>query len=469
MTSIKILSVFLVAGLSAGASALAQETASSAVEETAVEVRARESAASLTELLQAARQEATKVSRENRERLRRFETERNNQRALLRQAKADRDAAQRQADRLKALFDNNERKLEDLQDTFRIQSGNMGEMFGVVRQVAGDVKGIIDASMVSVQYPDRGELADRLAQIKGLPSIEELNDLRVLMLNEMVESAKVVRFSTRIVNADGTFSNAEVVRVGVFNLITGDEFLTYEQKTKSVKVLPRQPKGRYRDMAENLFEATSGNVAMAVDPSFGSLLKLLINAPTFGERIEQGGTVGYVIIVLGIFGFLVSIERWLFLSGASTKVRRQLKSAEPNQDNALGRILAVYHQNKEIDTETLELKLDEAILKETPKFEKRQGTIKVLAAVAPLMGLLGTVVGMIETFQAITLFGTGNPKLMAGGISQALMTTVMGLVVAIPLVLMYSLVAAKSRGLVEILEEQSAGMIARHSEQETFK
>lgn len=468
MTSIKILSVFLVAGLLAGASALAQETASSVVKETAAEVRARESAASLTELLQAARQEATKVSRENRERLRRFETERNNQRALLRQAKADRDAAQRQADRLKALFDNNERKLEDLQDTFRIQSGNMGEMFGVVRQVAGDVKGIIDASMVSVQYPDRGELADRLAQIKGLPSIEELNDLRVLMLNEMVESAKVVRFPTRIVNADGTFSNAEVVRVGVFNLITGDEFLTYEQKTKSVKVLPRQPKGRYRDMAENLFEATSGNVAMAVDPSFGSLLKLLINAPTFGERIEQGGTVGYVIIVLGIFGFLVSIERWLFLSGASTKVRRQLKSAEPNQDNALGRILAVYHQNKEIDTETLELKLDEAILKETPKFEKRQGTIKVLAAVAPLMGLLGTVVGMIETFQAITLFGTGNPKLMAGGISQALMTTVMGLVVAIPLVLLYSLVAAKSRGLVEILEEQSAGMIARHSEQETY-
>jgi len=468
MSSTRILSVFLVAGLSAGASALAQETAPSVVEETAAQVRARESAASLDELLRAARQEATKVSRENRERLRRFEVERNNQRALLRQAKADRDAAQRQADRLKALFDNNERKLEDLQDTFRIQSGNMGEMFGVVRQVAGDVKGIIDASMVSVQYPDRGELADRLAQIKGLPSIEELNDLRVLMLNEMVESAKVVRFPTRIVNADGTFSNAEVVRVGVFNLITGDEFLTYEQKTKSVKVLPRQPKSRYRDMAEDLFDATSGNVAMAVDPSFGSLLKLLINAPTFGERIEQGGTVGYVIIVLGIFGFLVSIERWLFLSGASTKVRRQLKSAEPNQDNALGRILAVYHQNKEIDTETLELKLDEAILKETPKFEKRQGTIKVLAAVAPLMGLLGTVVGMIETFQAITLFGTGNPKLMAGGISQALMTTVMGLVVAIPLVLLYSLVAAKSRGLVEILEEQSAGMIARRSEQETY-
>ena len=469
MTNIKILSVFLVAGLLAGASALGQETAPLVAEETAAEVRARESAASMDELLRNSQREARKVSGENQERLRRFETERNNQRALLRQAKADRDAAQRQADRLKALFDNNERQLEELQDTFRIQSGNMGEMFGVVRQIAGDVKGTIDASMVSVQYPDRGALADRLAQIKGLPSIEDLNNLRVLMLNEMVESAKIVRFPTRIVKADGTFANAVVVRVGVFNLITGDEFLTYEPGTKSVKVLPRQPKGRYRDMAEDLFEATSGTVAMAVDPSFGSLLKLLINAPTFRERIEQGRTVGYVIIVLGIFGFLVSIERWLFLSGASSKVRRQLnKIAEPDEDNALGRILAVYYQNKEIDTETLELKLDEAILKETPKFEKRQGTIKVLAAVAPLMGLLGTVVGMIETFQMITLFGTGDPKLMAGGISQALMTTVMGLVVAIPLVLLYSMVAAKSRALVEILEEQTAGMIARHSEKERY-
>lgn len=469
MTNIKILSVFLVAGLLAGASALAQETTPLAAEETAAEVRARESAASMDELLRNSQREARKVSGENQERLRRFETERNNQRALLRQAKADRDAAQRQADRLKALFDNNERQLEELQDTFRIQSGNMGEMFGVVRQVAGDVKGTIDASMVSAQYPDRGALADRLAQIKGLPSIEDLNNLRVLMLNEMVESAKIVRFPTRIVKADGTFADAVVVRVGVFNLITGDEFLTYEPGTKSVKVLPRQPKGRYRDMAEDLFEATSGTVAMAVDPSFGSLLKLLINAPTFRERIEQGRTVGYVIIVLGIFGFLVSIERWLFLSGASSKVRRQLnKIAEPDEDNALGRILAVYHQNTEIDTETLELKLDEAILKETPKFEKRQGTIKVLAAVAPLMGLLGTVVGMIETFQMITLFGTGDPKLMAGGISQALMTTVMGLVVAIPLVLLYSMVAAKSRALVEILEEQTAGMIARHSEKERY-
>jgi len=466
MTHIKLTTVCLLAGLLAGIPAAAQDANETPA---ATEPTLQEKAAtSMDELLRASQREANEVSRQNRERLRRFESERNNQRALLREAKADRDAAQREADRLKKVFDGNELKLEDLNDTLRIQSGNMGEMFGVVRQVAGDVKGTIDASMVSAQYLDRGELAARLAQIKGLPSIEDLNDLRVLMLDEMVESAKVVRFPTQIVDADGTMENADVVRVGVFNLITGDEFLTYEQATHSVKVLPRQPKNRYRNMAGELFDATSGSVAMAVDPSFGSLLSLLIDAPTFKERIDQGGTVGYVIIFLGIIGILISIERWLFLSGAGRKVHRQLKSDAPDDGNALGRILGVFEQNKEIDTETLELKLDEAILKETPQFEKRQGTIKVLAAVAPLMGLLGTVVGMIATFQAITLFGTGDPKLMAGGISQALVTTVLGLVVAIPLVLLHSLVAAKSRTLVEILEEQSAGLIARHSEQGTY-
>jgi biopolymer transport protein ExbB len=207
---------------------------------------------------------------------------------------------------------------------------------------------------------------------------------------------------------------------------------------------------------------------MAVDPSRGSLLGLLIQAPSLKERIDQGGVVGYVIIGLGLIGVLIAVWRYLSLTISGSKIRSQLKSATPNAGNALGRILGVYHDNKDIDTETLELKLDEAILKEAPKLEKWQGSIKVLAAVAPLMGLLGTVVGMIATFQAITLFGTGDPKLMAGGISQALVTTVLGLVVAIPLVLLHSMVAGKSKGLIEILEEQSAGLIAKHSEEESL-
>jgi len=201
---------------------------------------------------------------------------------------------------------------------------------------------------------------------------------------------------------------------------------------------------------------------MAVDPSRGAILGLLSQAPSLVERIQQGGLVGYVIIVLGALGVLIAIERLVSLARAGGGIKAQLKASKADAGNALGRILAVYESNRSVDFETLELKLDEAILREAPALERRQGWIKVLAAVAPLLGLLGTVVGMINTFQAITLFGTGDPKLMAGGISTALVTTVLGLIVAIPLVLLHSLVASRSKMLVEILEEQSAGIIARH-------
>jgi len=270
-----------------------------------------------------------------------------------------------------------------------------------------------------------------------------------------------------LINANGETSSGEVVRIGVFNAISGDRFLSFDSETQSLHVLPRQPAGRFRSLAGDLFGAREGNVAMAVDPSRGTILALLIQTPGLLETINQGGTVGYVIIFLGVLGLLVSIERLMILLASGRKIKSQLKDRTANEDNALGRILKVHETNRDVDTETLELKLEEAILREAPGLEKRQGWIKVFAAVAPLLGLLGTVVGMIGTFQAITLYGTGDPKLMAGGISQALVTTVLGLVVAIPLVLLHSMVAGRSKSLVEILEEQSAGIIARHSEAES--
>ena len=206
---------------------------------------------------------------------------------------------------------------------------------------------------------------------------------------------------------------------------------------------------------------------MAVDPSRGQLLSLLIQAPGLGERIQQGGYVGYTIIGMGVIGLLIAVWRLVFLQGAGRRIRAQLQNSRANGDNALGRIMAVYEQHQTGNLEALALKLDEAIMRESPILERYQNILKVFAAVAPLLGLLGTVVGMIITFQQLTLFGTGDPKLMAGGISQALITTVLGLIVAIPLVLLHSVVSSSSQGLVEILEEQSAGLIARRAEEET--
>jgi biopolymer transport protein ExbB len=418
----------------------------------------------MDELLSAVRANSAARSAENEAREQRFVESRDEQRQLLDAARAELDAATARGEQLKARFDSNEVELGELIETLNVRVGNMGELFGVVRQVAGDAKGIIDNSLISAEIGGRSALADELAQVRGLPSMADLTDLYVLLLEEMAESGGVVRFEKEVIRPDGRAQNAEVIRVGVFNAISGDEFLQYVPESGNLQVLARQPAGRFRSLAAGLADAASGVVPMAVDPSRGAILGLLIQAPSLLERIQQGGLVGYVIIVLGALGALVAVERLFSLSRAARGIKAQLKSATAAEDNALGRILKVYDDNRGADNESLELKLDEAILREAPALERWQGWIKVLAAVAPLLGLLGTVVGMIRTFQAITLFGTGDPKLMAGGISQALVTTVLGLVVAIPLVLLHSLVASRSKTLVEILEEQSAGIIARHSD-----
>jgi len=188
--------------------------------------------------------------------------------------------------------------------------------------------------------------------------------------------------------------------------------------------------------------------------------------PSVVDRIHQGGLIGYIIISLALAGLVYALFLLLNMLKTNVKVKSQLKDTENVQsDNPLGRILSVYHhQYQEADLETLEMKLDEAVLKELPALEQGLSLLKLLAAVAPLLGLLGTVTGMIATFQSITLFGTGDPKLMAGGISQALITTVLGLVAAIPLLFMHNIVSSRSRELVQILDQQSAGLIAEKAQ-----
>ncbi len=425
---------------------------------------AQNAAQSLDELLKAVREQGTEFAADNKRREQEFLAKRNEQKAILDRTKAALRAEQARSTQLKKQFDENERVLEEISETLRIRVGDMGELFGVVRQLAGDTKGTIESSLTSAQLRERSSVANRLAEAKELPSIADLRDLQAILLEEMIESGKVVKFTTEVEDASGLKTTQDVVRIGVFTAINAGGFLTYDSTDTSLRELPRAPADRYVNLAQDFFGADSGSVAMAIDPSRGALLSLVIQSPSLVEQINQGGAVGYAIILIGICGLAIALYRLIALHLIGGKIRRQLKASEARTDNPLGRVLAVYVAGKGGTVESLELKLDEAIMRETPKLETMQGTIKVLAAIAPLMGLLGTVVGMIRTFQTITLFGTGDPKLMAGGISQALVTTVEGLIVAIPLVFLHSVISANSRGLIEILEEQSAGIIARHSE-----
>jgi len=428
-------------------------------------VMAQDEPTTLDELLQQVREARTEADQRYRQREQRFIQERDQQEQRLQDAR-DRFAQEEdRQERLSQTFEQNEEELSELNERLQIRMGNLGELFGVVRQVSGDAQGIVRNSIVSAQFPDRGDTVARLSESRALPSIDQLENLWFLFQEEMTESGKVVRYPTTIVRADGTREDVDVVRVGVFNTIYDDLFLRYLPETGQLVELGRQPAGRYRNMASNLYNAEEGTInAMAVDPSRGSLLALLIQTPSLGERIQQGGLPGYIILALGVIGVLLVIERLIFLTLAGRRIKSQVGTGKANPNNALGRVMGAYNENKDDDVETLELKIDEAILKETPALEARLGAIKIIAAVAPLLGLLGTVVGMIRTFQMITLFGAGDPQLMADGISQALMTTAMGLTVAIPLVLLHAVVAAQSKRLIQILEEQSTGIIATHAD-----
>lgn len=442
-------------------SASAQEESQPAV--------AIEPAATVLELIDLVRAEAREGSTMNRERVEQFRQARDERQRMLEEVSRQLAAENRRSTQLNLLFEQNEADLSELEGRLEIRIGNFGELFGVVRDVAGDTVAVVRTSLVSAQYPDRADLAREMAEAKELPGLEDLRGLQLMLLEEMAQSGQVVRFSAGITDPAGRPTQGEVVRVGTFNLVHDGKFLTRDSETAALQILPRQPAGRYVSMAEDLGEATSGIVEMAVDPSRGQLLGLLIQAPDLVERIQQGGYVGYTIIGMGFIGLLIALWRLVVLQGAGRRIRAQLRSSQAKKDNALGRILTVYEEHRSGNLDALALKLDEAIMREAPVLERYQGILKVFAAVAPLLGLLGTVVGMIITFQQLTLFGTGDPKLMAGGISQALITTVLGLIVAIPLVLLHSVVSSSSQGLVEILEEQSAGLIARKAEGDADK
>ena len=423
------------------------------------------SAQSLDALLKEVKQAKAEEARMNKQREAEFLKDKKKQAQLLANAKAKLAAEKARGEQLKKQFDENEQKLAEAEETLERRQGNLGELFGVVRQVAGDVAGVLDASLVSAQYPGRTKELVRMSNEKKLPSIPELEELWYQMQHEMSESGKVVKYKDAVVAVDGTESQQEVVRVGVFNAVSNGKFLRYLTETDQLIILPRQPAARFTRLAKGLQEATSGIVPMAVDPSRGSILNLLVQAPDLKERVAQGKEVGYIIIGLAIFGFLLALYRFIALGITSLKVRSQLKHADtPKKNNPLGRVLLSWYDNKDADLETLERKVDEAVIKEVPKLQRGLSILKILAVIAPLLGLLGTVTGMIQTFQSITLFGTGDPKLMAGGISQALITTVLGLMAAIPLTFLHALVSARSKALVQVLEEQSAGIIARHAE-----
>ncbi len=423
-------------------------------------------ATTMKSLLDLIQQGQARDSREARQRESQFTQRRGEQQNLLNQARSERTRQERESARLEQLFESQQTQIVAARAALDERLGALKELFGVLQTVSGDTQGRFNTSLTNLQFPNRGEflvaLGSKMASATELASIEDIESLWFELQREIAESGKIVRFNHLVFSADGQQAETEIIRVGTFNIISAAGYLKVEGGV--VSELGKQPDGRLTGSAEDLMDASDGTVEFGLDVTRGGILGLLVQSPSITDRINQGGIVGYTIIALGALGLLMAIWRWFGLSSDSRKVAAQLKRDSANTDNPLGRVLAAYESNQNADTETIELKLSEAALKEMPGLTKGLLFIKVISVVAPLMGLLGTVTGMIQTFQVITLYGAGDPKLMAGGISQALMTTVLGLVVAIPMVLLHTVVSGQSRKIINILQSQSAGLVAQHSE-----
>ena len=431
--------------------------------------QAQEDANSMNELLLQIEQGQARDSEEAKQREARFAAARNQQQKLLNDSRTERNRQEGISERLENTFASNQQKIVDAREALDKRLGALKELFGVLQTVSGDAITRFEGSLTNIRYPNRSQflvdLGSKMASASSLASIEEIEQLWYELQREITEQGKVVKFTTEYATADGERITDDIVRVGVFNIVFEDGYLQYDEQTGNVTELQRQPEqGKYTGSTEDMVDETEGYVPFGLDVTRGGILSLLVESPTIGERIEQGGIVGYCIIALGFIGLGIAIWRWFALTTDGRKVSAQLKRDTASTDNPLGRVLTAYEVNAKADTETMELKLSEAALKEMPELTKGLLFIKVIAAVAPLMGLLGTVTGMIKTFQVITLYGAGDPKLMAGGISQALMTTVLGLCVAIPMVLLHTLVSGQSRKIINILQSQSAGIVAQHSE-----
>lgn len=397
-----------------------------------------------------------------------FKADRADKQALLNKAKKELADEKDRGTRLSKQFSQNETTLAQKAVELDNAKGDLGEIFGVVRRQANDTIGAITSSIISAEYPGREALLGSLAEAKALPTLKELEELWIALQTEMTESGKISKFEAQVVALDGATSTQTVTRVGSFNLMTDSQYLVYNIDTRQIQPLGRPAEAHQLATIAEFAKTPAGSYTeLFIDPSKGNLLRLNTQRATLEERYEAGGTVGYIITAVLALGFLIAIWRFVGLTLTTLKMNAQMKNtANPNKSNPLGRILAVYHENKDADVENLELKLDEAILRELPSIDRGITVIKILAAIAPLLGLLGTVVGMIDTFQQITLFGTGDPKIMAGSISMALVTTAEGLIAALPLIFVHAIVAGQAKNVTSRLDLQSAGIIAAHSEKE---
>ena len=218
----------------------------------------------------------------------------------------------------------------------------------------------------------------------------------------------------------------------------------------------------------------SGSGQLPLDSTMGNALKIRQVEETWWEHINKGGVVIWPLLALGLAASLVALVKWVQLANLRRIQPSDLQSIldhvnDNDTASALalakrirgpaGELLQTAIQNAGESKEMIEEILYEKMLHTKPKLERLLPFLSLTAATSPLLGLLGTVTGMINTFKLITVFGTGDPKRLSSGISEALVTTEYGLIIAVPCLLLFALLSRKAKGILASMEQTAVGFV----------
>ncbi|MDA7512231.1 MotA/TolQ/ExbB proton channel family protein [Verrucomicrobia bacterium] len=312
-------------------------------------------------------------------------------------------------------------------------------------------------------------------------------DAQVALLDASIDRLESLiggkKFTSDALAPSGVLENGEVILMGPFAVFASSD-------TASAGLAQLQlgsPKPTVVDLGaertaviRQLSDAGKGE--FPVDPTMGNALKIAATQDNLIEHMKKGGPVMLPIVGLGLTAVLIALMKWLQLSSIklATPADLQLILSQIRTDNApkalkhidtmkgyVGDVLKSAVENRNEKKEYLEEIMYEKMLSAKPALERWIPLIALTAATAPLLGLLGTVTGMINTFNMITVFGTGDPRMLSGGISEALITTKFGLVVAVPALICHAFVTRKVKGVLGSMEQISVGFINGLSDPES--
>jgi len=352
----------------------------------------------------------------------------------------------------------------------------MRELSGTVRVVARDLETILRQSQLTARFPERLDLLKPILNKDRFPGIDDFKTITDLFFQETAISGDVVMRTGSFIDRSGVKQTGDILTIGKFTAAytTGKEtgFLRYSEGSHQLFALSALPSWSIR---RNLKKYTQGKTEdVVLDFSGGAALRQITHKSTLIDQIKNGGPIVWPILAIGLFAFIIAGERIIFLKGVHANTDRVMgkvnelalegkwKECDDTVKDKKGRpvcnVLKAGLGARAEERETLESVLQEAILKELPRLERFLPALNIMGAVAPLLGLLGTVTGMISTFHVITLYGTGDPRMMSGGISEALVTTMLGLAVAIPIMLVHTFLSRRVEHIVGDMEEKAVAL-----------